>query len=186
MSTCGRVSIYRCISVHINILTDIHRHTRTYTDGTRARVCVCVAHAHRPVYTGKAQAYCQRGFSVQKRSRRQTTQPPKGKQPPMSEVGRQPARADTFLPEKGSTDSHPEAQGRKQLSWQGWAGLGWAGLGLLGVGAGSRKHPGAFIWTTSLLLRRGKAQELASPSRQQVRHIRKQWLLIDRTRLFCR
>ena len=86
---CG-VCIYRCTYVYIYT----HRHTRTYPDGnTHPCVCVCVCLSigrsvvcsHTPVYTGKAQAYCKRGFSVQHRSRRQTPQPPKGKQPPMSD-----------------------------------------------------------------------------------------------------
>jgi len=101
----------------------------------------------------------------------------------MSEVGRQgaPEQTPSFQRKGEQTDTQKHKGDNKSA-----AGLGRAGLGLLGVGAGSRKHPGAFIWTLILLLRRGKAQELESPSRQQVRHIRGQWLLIDRTRLFCR
>ena len=49
----------------------------------------------------------------------------------------------------------------------------------------TQKHPRAFIWTMILLIWRGKAQELESQSQQQVWNIRRQWLLINRTHLFC-
>ena len=126
---CG-VCIYRCTYVHIYT----HKHTRTYPDGnTHPCVCVClsvclsVVCAHTPVYTGKAQAYCKRGFSVQHRSRCQTPQPPKGKQPPMSKVGRRPEQTPSFQRKVEQTDRHPESQGRTHI--HGRAGLGWAGLG---------------------------------------------------------
>ena len=52
----------------------------------------------------------------------------------MSEVGRQGARADTFLPKTGRADRRPEAPGRTPSS--GRAGLGWAGLGWAGAAGG--------------------------------------------------
>lgn len=79
----------------------------------------------------------------------------------MSEVGRRPEQTPSFKIKVEQTDTQKHKVEDKSM-----AGLGWAGLGLLGVGAGSRKHPGAFIWTT--ITWRGKAQELDSQSRQQV------------------
>lgn len=164
MSTCARVSIYRCIYVR----RDTHRHTRTET--------------HIRAYRrGKREHIAKGAFSVHNGSRRQTTQPPQGKQPPTSEVGRQGARADTFLPKKGRTGRHPEAQGRKPI--RGRAGLGW---GCWGWGRAHGSTPGRLSGQRVLRTGRGKAQELESESRGQVRHIRRRGLLIDRTRLCCR
>ena len=155
------VFIYRCIYVHIYT----HRHTRTYPDGnTHPRVCVCVCLsvvcAHTPVYTGKAQAYRKRGFSVQHRSRRQTPQPPKGKQPPMSEVGRRPEQTPSFQRKVEQTDTQKHKGEHTSTAGLGWAGLGWAGAA--GGGGGLTEAPpppGAFPWTMILLIRRGKARE---------------------------
>ena len=166
------VFIYRCIYVHIYT----HRHTRTYPDGnTHPRVCVCVCVcvcvsvclsvclsvvcAHTPVYTGKAQAYCKRGFSVQHRSRRQTPQPPKGKQPPMSEVGRRPEQTPSFQRKVEQTDTQKHKGEHTSTAGLGWAGLGWAGAAGGGGGLTEAPHPGAFPWTMILLIRRGKARE---------------------------
>ena len=132
------VFIYRCIYVHIYT----HRHTRTYPDGnTHPRVCVCVCLsvvcAHTPVYTGKAQAYRKRGFSVQHRSRRQTPQPPKGKQPPMSEVGRRPEQTPSFQRKVEQTDTQKHKGEHTSTAGLGWAGLGWGShILLLLPGAG--------------------------------------------------
>ena len=87
---CVCVCVYIGVYMHIYILTDIHVHTRMETH-IYVSVCVCVCACERmPVYMGKAQAFCKRGFSVQNWSRHQTTQPPKEKQALMSEVGRRP------------------------------------------------------------------------------------------------
>ena len=83
--------------------------------------------AHTPVYTGKAQAYRKRGFSVQHRSRRQTPQPPKGKQPPMSEVGRRPEQTPSFQRKVEQTDTQKHKGEHTSTAGLGWAGLGWVG-----------------------------------------------------------
>ena len=165
MSTCARVCLSIGVYTYIYILTDTHVHTRTET---HIRVCVCVCLsvclsvvcAHTPVYTGKAQAYRKRGFSVQHRSRRQTPQPPKGKQPPMSEVGRRPEQTPSFQRKVEQTDTQKHKGEHTSTAGLGWAGLGWAGAA--GGGGGLTEAPpppGAFPWTMILLIRRGKARE---------------------------
>ena len=164
MSTCARVCLSIGVYTYIYILTDTHVHTRTET---HIRVCVCVCLsvclsvvcAHTPVYTGKAQAYCKRGFSVQHRSRRQTPQPPKGKQPPMSEVGRRPEQTPSFQRKVEQTDTQKHKGEHTSTAGLGWAGLGWAGAAGGGGGLTEAPHPGAFPWTMILLIRRGKARE---------------------------
>ena len=122
-------------------------------------VCLSVVCAHTPVYTGKAQAYRKRGFSVQHRSRRQTPQPPKGKQPPMSEVGRRPEQTPSFQRKVEQTDTQKHKGEHTSTAGLGWAGLGWAGAAGGGGGLTEAPHPGAFPWTMILLIRRGKARE---------------------------
>ena len=125
---CG-VRIYRCTFVRINT----HRHTRTYPGGnTHPCVCVClsVCLSVRPsVRPGKAQAYCKRGFSVQHRSRRQTPQPPKGKQPPMSEVGRRPEQTPSFQRKVEQADTQKHKVEHTSTAGLGWAGLSWGSWG---------------------------------------------------------
>ena len=150
----------------------IHRPTRTHT-GRNTHPCVCVCVCARARAHKDSASIWQRGIRCPKLIKASDNWTSKRETTP-DERSRQEARTDTFIQNKGRTDRHSEAQGRKQIN-------GGAGLGLLGVGAGSRKHRGAFIWT--MLTWRGKAQELDSQSWQQVRNIRRQWLLIDGMRL---
>lgn len=78
----------------------------------------------------------------------------------MSEVRRRPEQTPPFKIKVEQTDTQKHKVGNKSMAG---LRLGW---GCWGWGAGSRKHPGAFIWT--MITWRGKAQELDSPSRQQV------------------
>ena len=81
------------------------------------------------VRPGKAQAYCKRGFSVQHRSRRQTPQPPKGKQPPMSEVGRRPEQTPSFQRKVEQADTQKHKVEHTSTAGLGWAGLSWGSWG---------------------------------------------------------
>jgi hypothetical protein len=93
-------------------------------------VCVSVCLSVRPsVRPGKAQAYCKRGFSVQHRSRRQTPQPPKGKQPPMSEVGRRPEQTPSFQRKVEQADTQKHKVEHTSTAGLGWAGLSWGSWG---------------------------------------------------------
>ena len=159
------VFIYRCIYVHIYT----HRHTRTYPDGnTHPRVCVCVSvclsvcrvRAHARIY-GESTSILQKGLFCPTPIKASDTSTSKRETTPDERSG-QEARTDPFLPKKGRTDRHPEAQGRTHIHGRaglGWAGLGWAGAAGGGGGLTEAPHPGAFPWTMILLIRRGKARE---------------------------
>ena len=156
---CG-VCIYRCIYVHI--YTHTHVHTRTET---HIRVCVCVclsvclsvglmrAHAH---ICGESTSILQKGLFCPTPIKASDTSTSKRETTPDERSG-QEAGTDFFLPKKGGTDRHSEAQGRTHI--HGRAGLGWAGAAGGGGGLTEAPHPVAFPWTMILLIRRGKAQE---------------------------
>ena len=161
MCLCGCLRVCVCVSIgvytYIYILTDTHVHTQMETHiRVCVYVCVClsVMCAHTPVYTGKAQAYCKRGFSVQHQSRHQTPQPPKGKQPPMSKVDRRSEQTPSFQRKVEKTDTQ-----KHKVEHTSTAGLGWTGAAGGRGGLMEAPHPGVFPWTMILLIWRGKAQE---------------------------
>ena len=67
--------------------------------------------------------------SVQFRSRRQTPQPPKGKQPPMSEVGRRPEQTPSFQRKVEQADTQKHKVEHTSTAGLGWAGLSWGSWG---------------------------------------------------------
>ena len=160
MSTCARVCLSIGVYTYIYILTDTHVHTRTET---HIRVCVCVSvclsvcrvRAHARIY-GESTSISQKGLFCPTPIKASDTSTSKRETTPDERSG-QEARTDPFLPKKGRTDRHPEAQGRTHI--HGRAGLGWAGAAGGGGGLTEAPHPGAFPWTMILLIRRGKARE---------------------------
>ena len=165
MSTCARVCLSIGVYTYIYILTDTHVHTRTET---HIRVCVCVSvclsvcrvRAHARIY-GESTSILQKGLFCPTPIKASDTSTSKRETTPDERSG-QEARTDPFLPKKGRTDRHPEAQGRTHIHGRaglGWAGLGWAGAAGGGGGLTEAPHPGAFPWTMILLIRRGKARE---------------------------
>ena len=120
---CG-VRIYRCTFVRINT----HRHTRTYPGGnTHPCVCVSVCLSVRPSVrpSGESTSILQKGLFCPTPIKASDTSTSKRETTPDERSG-QEARTDPFLPKKGGTGRHPEAQGRTHI--HGRAGLGWAGL----------------------------------------------------------
>ena len=165
MSTCARVCLSIGVYTYIYILTDTHVHTRTET---HIRVCVCLSvclsvcrvRAHARIY-GESTSILQKGLFCPTPIKASDTSTSKRETTPDERSG-QEARTDPFLPKKGRTDRHPEAQGRTHIHGRaglGWAGLGWAGAAGGGGGLTEAPHPGAFPWTMILLIRRGKARE---------------------------
>ena len=120
---CG-VRIYRCTFVRINT----HRHTRTYPGGNThpcvcVSVCLSVCPSVRP--SGESTSILQKGLFCPTPIKASDTSTSKRETTPDERSG-QEARTDPFLPKKGGTGRHPEAQGRTHI--HGRAGLGWAGL----------------------------------------------------------
>lgn len=126
MSTCARVCLSIGVYTYIYILTDTHVHTRTET---HIRVCVCLSvclsvcrvRAHARIY-GESTSILQKGLFCPTPIKASDTSTSKRETTPDERSG-QEARTDPFLPKKGRTDRHPEAQGRTHI--HGRAGLGW-------------------------------------------------------------
>lgn len=96
---------YACIHVRISQCTCTYVHTYA---------CVCVdVYVRACVYT----------------YRRQTTEPPKEKQSPMSEVGRRPEQTPSFKIKVEQTDTQKHKVEDKSMAGLGWAGLGWGSWG---------------------------------------------------------
>ena len=120
---CG-VCIYGCTFVHIYT----HRHTRTYPGGNThpcVCVCVCVSVCLSVCLWGESTSILQKGLFCPTPIKASDTSTSKRETTPDERSG-QEARTDPFLPKKGGTGRHPEAQGRTHI--HGRAGLGWAGL----------------------------------------------------------
>ena len=177
---CLRVRMCVYIGVYMHIYIYTHRHTRTYKDGNTHPcecVCVCVCMwAHTRIY-GEGVSILQKGLFCPKLIKASDNSTSKRETTPEEWSG-QEAQTPLFKIKVEQIDTQKHKVENKSM-----AGLDWAGAA--GVGAGSQKHPGTFIWTMIILIQRGKAQELESQLWQQVQNIRRQWLLIDQTRLFC-
>ena len=109
-----------------------YRYSQTHRDGnTHPCVCVC------GIY-GESASILQKGLFCPKLIEASDNSASKRETTPDERSGQAGGpRADTFLPKKGRTDRHPEAQGRQQIS--GRAGPGWAGAA--GGGGGLREAP---------------------------------------------